>query len=164
MMLQLLLCVLVGRRGLGVGAGWGWGLDAPAHPSATILWPQVTCFHIMGHLWVLEGPLRCPWGFHLWLNILSIFPLTSWQWRMNQCIPWLLKNDHFSNLQCFWLFLSSCALRGPITAISTIAFLPPTHTKWQWIMSQYITTDQKRMSFLSIFFLLWAISEFLGVP
>ena len=23
--------------------GWGWGLDAPAHPSATILWPRVTC-------------------------------------------------------------------------------------------------------------------------
>ena len=22
----------------------GWGLDAPAHPSATVLWPRVTCF------------------------------------------------------------------------------------------------------------------------
>ena len=26
------------------GLGWGWRLDAPAHPSATILWPRVTCF------------------------------------------------------------------------------------------------------------------------
>ena len=42
MMLQLVLfvCDCVGG-GLG---GCGWGLDAPAHPSATILWPRVTCF------------------------------------------------------------------------------------------------------------------------
>ena len=26
------------------GLGCGWGLDAPAHPSATILWPRVACF------------------------------------------------------------------------------------------------------------------------
>ena len=25
--------------------GWDWGLDALAHPSATILWPRVTCFN-----------------------------------------------------------------------------------------------------------------------
>ena len=30
-------CVCVGDM------GYGWGLDAPAHPSATILWPRVTC-------------------------------------------------------------------------------------------------------------------------
>ena len=28
---------------VGGGFGCGWGLDAPAHPSATILWPRVTC-------------------------------------------------------------------------------------------------------------------------
>ena len=28
---------------VGGGLGCGWGLDAPAHPSATILWPRVTC-------------------------------------------------------------------------------------------------------------------------
>ena len=36
------VCVLVG--GHGVWMGVGWGLDAPAHPSATILLPRVTCF------------------------------------------------------------------------------------------------------------------------
>ena len=30
---------------VGGGLGCGWGLDAPAHPSATILWPRVTCFY-----------------------------------------------------------------------------------------------------------------------
>ena len=25
------------------GLGCGWGLDAPAHPSAPILWPRITC-------------------------------------------------------------------------------------------------------------------------
>ena len=32
-------------EGLSVGGGLGceWGLDAPAHSSATILWPRVTC-------------------------------------------------------------------------------------------------------------------------
>jgi len=29
--------------------GWGWGLDAPAHPSATILWPRVTCLKAESH-------------------------------------------------------------------------------------------------------------------
>ena len=29
---------------VGSGFGCGWGLDAPAHPSTTILWPRVTCF------------------------------------------------------------------------------------------------------------------------
>ena len=24
--------------------GCGWGLDAPAHPSVTVMWPRVTCF------------------------------------------------------------------------------------------------------------------------
>ena len=28
---------------VGGGLGCGWGLDASAHPSATILWPRVTC-------------------------------------------------------------------------------------------------------------------------
>ena len=37
------VCQCVGG-GLGVGLGWGWGLDAPAHPSTTILWPCVTCW------------------------------------------------------------------------------------------------------------------------
>ena len=31
----------------GWGLGCGWGLDAPAHPSATILWPRVTCLLII---------------------------------------------------------------------------------------------------------------------
>ena len=44
-MLQLVLwvCECAGG-GLEVWLGWGWGLDAPAHLSATILWPRVTCF------------------------------------------------------------------------------------------------------------------------
>ena len=29
---------------------YGWGLDAPAHPSATILWPRVTCIVIYSTL------------------------------------------------------------------------------------------------------------------
>ncbi len=37
------VCVCVGR-GVGWGVGCGWGLAAPAHLSATILWPRVTCF------------------------------------------------------------------------------------------------------------------------
>ena len=39
MMLQLVLfvCVCVCWRGVGGVVGGGWGLDAPAHPSATIL-------------------------------------------------------------------------------------------------------------------------------
>ena len=37
------LCVWVWWRGVGVWSGWCWGLDALAHPSATILWPCVTC-------------------------------------------------------------------------------------------------------------------------
>ena len=36
------VCVCVGR-GVGWSVGCGWGLAAPAHPSATILWPRVTC-------------------------------------------------------------------------------------------------------------------------
>ena len=34
----LCVCLCVGRR-----LGCGWGLDAPAHLSATILWPCITC-------------------------------------------------------------------------------------------------------------------------
>ena len=30
---------------VGGGLGCGWRLDAPAHPSATILWPRVTCLN-----------------------------------------------------------------------------------------------------------------------
>ena len=37
-MLQLSLNVC-GCKCVGRGLGWGWGLAAPAHPSATILWP-----------------------------------------------------------------------------------------------------------------------------
>ena len=37
------LYVFVGK-GFGLGVGCGLGLAAPAHPSATILWPRVTCF------------------------------------------------------------------------------------------------------------------------
>ena len=52
MILQLLLCVCgcvsAWQEWLGVGLGWGWGLDAPAHPSATILWPRVTCLSTDG--------------------------------------------------------------------------------------------------------------------
>ena len=37
-------CVFVCGGGWGgVELGCGWGLDAPAQPSATILWPRVTC-------------------------------------------------------------------------------------------------------------------------
>ena len=36
--------VLVSDLFLGVWLGWGWGLDAPAHSSATILWPRITCY------------------------------------------------------------------------------------------------------------------------
>ena len=43
------VCVCVGR-GVGWGVGCGWGLAAPAHPSATILWPHVTCY-IPYHGW-----------------------------------------------------------------------------------------------------------------
>ena len=42
MMLQL-YCVFVCVGG-GFGFGWGWELDSPAYPSATILWPRVSCF------------------------------------------------------------------------------------------------------------------------
>ena len=32
------------------GMAYGWGLDAPAHPSATILLPRVTCYILsQGH-------------------------------------------------------------------------------------------------------------------
>ena len=37
------VCVCVGR-GIGWGVGFGWGLAAPTQPSATILWPRVTCY------------------------------------------------------------------------------------------------------------------------
>ena len=49
MMLKLVLfvCECVGG-GLGVWWGSGWGLDSPAHPSATLLWPRVTFFIIVG--------------------------------------------------------------------------------------------------------------------
>ena len=39
------VCVWVGK-GVGWGIGCGWGLAAPAHPSATILWPRVTCYSV----------------------------------------------------------------------------------------------------------------------
>ena len=43
--LEACVCVCVGRK-----VGWGvrcrWGLAAPAHPSATTLWPRVTCSFI----------------------------------------------------------------------------------------------------------------------
>ena len=42
------VCVCVGR-GVGRGVGCGWGLAAPAHPSATILWPRVTCYFNAGN-------------------------------------------------------------------------------------------------------------------
>ena len=37
MCFRCILCMRVGDLEC------GWGLDAPAHPSATILWPRVTC-------------------------------------------------------------------------------------------------------------------------
>ena len=47
MMLQLVLFVCnCNGGGLGVWLGWGWGLDTPTHPSATILWPRVTCYFV----------------------------------------------------------------------------------------------------------------------
>ena len=40
--------------------GCRWGLDAPAHPSATILWPCVTCFLVIFPL--ISFP--CLWHSH----------------------------------------------------------------------------------------------------
>ena len=41
------LCVCRGEWGFGCGLG----LDAPAHPSATILWPRVTCLFCQSFGW-----------------------------------------------------------------------------------------------------------------
>ena len=39
---------------VGLGLENGWGLDAPAHPSTTILWPRVTCFKEDGKVLVFQ--------------------------------------------------------------------------------------------------------------
>ena len=38
------------------GVGCGWRLDAPAHPSATILWPCITCLLVLSDWWRKKSP------------------------------------------------------------------------------------------------------------
>ena len=54
----VIICVhecVWGRRGC------GWGLDAHAHPSATILWPRVTCWIYCRSVTFQLSPAGCIW-------------------------------------------------------------------------------------------------------
>ena len=42
------VCFCVGK-----GVGCGWGLAAPAHPSATILRPRITCYQCLSNHWYI---------------------------------------------------------------------------------------------------------------
>ena len=61
------LCMFVCE---GWGLGFGWGLEAPAHPSATILWPCVTCFFFINYKW-LQGKGKNLKYFILWYRVVS---------------------------------------------------------------------------------------------
>ena len=109
--LQLVLFVCeYGGGGFGEFLGWGWGLNAPAHPSATILWPCLTCStsHYFFLFFFLLLPLCCfffsafsPWLFSFFFFLLSHLFLFSFLF-LSFCFSFFL----------FFFSLSSSSLKS----------------------------------------------------
>ena len=62
---------------VGGGFGCGWGLDAPAHPSATILWPRVTC-----SIWTMMFSFGDCFSLYEWTKVRSFIILIDIEWNM----------------------------------------------------------------------------------
>ena len=85
------VCVCV-EKGVGWGVECRWELATPAHLSAMIFWPRITCCVCL----CVGGGLGCGWGLDapahlsetiLWPNV------TGFQLRARNCIT---RNDHQS--------------------------------------------------------------------
>ena len=109
-------CVNTWQEWLGVGLGWGWRLDAPVHPSATILWPRVTCslrFLIAWRTFVWELDVALQYNVSFKSCISRINQWTSWKRHAQavvdvllvscpsvQCIRWSLVLAGWSFRSC----------------------------------------------------------------